>query len=85
MGRSATFAAFGGLLAIASALPRSNLKIRQKPTSDDVVTVYDFADIPVTQKIEWASCFENFACTNLEVPLDYADKSAGTTNIAFQK
>lgn len=83
MGRFSTLAAVGGLLATASALPTGNVETRQEPTN--MATVDDFADIPIKKEIEWVPCFENFTCTNLEVPLDYANTSAGTTNIAFLK
>ncbi|RMZ67175.1 hydrolase [Pyrenophora seminiperda CCB06] len=35
--------------------------------------------------LQWQPCFENFTCTRLQVPLDYADVSAGTTAIDFIK
>ncbi|KAF2477666.1 alpha/beta-hydrolase [Lindgomyces ingoldianus] len=47
--------------------------------------IYDFAELTPSPNINWTPCFEGYACTNLEVPLDYADASAGTTNIAFIK
>lgn len=78
MGRFSSSVVVGSLFALASALPQRNIEARAS-------TVYDFADIPVTKELEWVSCFENYTCTNLEVPLDYADESAGTTNIAFLK
>jgi pimeloyl-ACP methyl ester carboxylesterase len=34
---------------------------------------------------DWKPCYELFTCTKLEVPLDYADESAGTVGIAFIK
>jgi pimeloyl-ACP methyl ester carboxylesterase len=46
---------------------------------------YTFKDIPITKDIQYIPCFQNFTCTNIEVPLDYDDASAGTTNIAFIK
>ena len=35
--------------------------------------------------LKWQPCFENFTCTRLQVPLDYADPSVGTTAINFIK
>jgi hypothetical protein len=83
MGRFTALAAAGGLFASASALPASVVETRQEPANS--TTVYDFADDPLTTNIEWVSCWENFTCTNLEVPLGYANESIGTTNIAFLK
>ncbi|KAJ4304877.1 hypothetical protein N0V90_000405 [Kalmusia sp. IMI 367209] len=46
-------------------------------------SVSSFKDVPITKDIQYIPCFDNFTCTNLEVPLDYDDEDAGTTNIAF--
>lgn len=49
-------------------------------------TPNSFKEIPLTKDIQWTPCFgQNFTCVNLEVPLDYEDDAAGTTNIAFLK
>ncbi|KAF2751435.1 hypothetical protein M011DRAFT_455438 [Sporormia fimetaria CBS 119925] len=68
----------GVLFAPALAAPRSIL-----PRAGEVYN--DFASIPVTKDIKWVPCFGDLLCTNLEVPLDYKDASAGTTTIAFIK
>lgn len=33
----------------------------------------------------WTQCFDGFACSKLEVPLDYSNRNLGTTSIAFLK
>lgn len=48
-------------------------------------TPSSFKDIPVTKDLSWTPCYGNYTCVNLEVPLDYEDLAAGTTNIAFIK
>src|SRR3954452_3222567 len=35
--------------------------------------------------LKWTPCFDNFACTRLEVPLDYANPGIGDTSTAFMK
>ncbi|RYP43562.1 hypothetical protein DL768_009853 [Monosporascus sp. mg162] len=47
--------------------------------------VYGFETICPSPTLEWTPCFEAFTCAKLEVPLDYADASLGTTAIAFIK
>lgn len=44
-----------------------------------------FKDVPITKDIQYIPCFDNYTCTQLEVPLDYEDLDAGFTNIAFLK
>jgi hypothetical protein len=41
--------------------------------------------ITASPELDWKPCFDNFTCTILEAPLDYADPSVGTTGIAFIK
>jgi pimeloyl-ACP methyl ester carboxylesterase len=44
------------------------------------------ANIPPVPKPHWVPCYgSGFTCTNLLVPLDYKNESAGTTNIAYIK
>ena len=35
-----------------------------------------------SQKLDWATCYENFECTDLRVPIDYADLTVGTFKLA---
>lgn len=39
--------------------------------------------IPPSSDLQWVSCYDRFQCANLEVPLDYADPSIGTTIVAW--
>ncbi|KAI1852586.1 hypothetical protein JX266_002127 [Neoarthrinium moseri] len=47
--------------------------------------VYGFDNIEPSANLTWTSCFDNFTCSRLEVPLDYSNRSLGTTSIAFIK
>jgi hypothetical protein len=75
------FAPIGGLLATASAIPWK----RADNVTVGPFSVNDFANITVSKELSWIECFDEYLCANLEVPLDYADEKAGTTNIAFIK
>jgi pimeloyl-ACP methyl ester carboxylesterase len=46
----------------------------EKPLSD--LAAYQ------NQKLDWATCYEDFECTDLRVPIDYADLTVGTFKIA---
>lgn len=66
-----------GVLAAVTAtplLPRDNGSM-----------IWDFDELKPSPELDWKPCFENFTCTKLEVPLDYADPSVGKTGIAFLK
>ena len=47
--------------------------------------VHGFDQIKPSANLSWTPCFDNFTCSRLEVPLDYANTSLGTTSIAFIK
>ncbi|KAH8430604.1 uncharacterized protein LDX57_008267 [Aspergillus melleus] len=47
--------------------------------------VYEFDNIESSANLAWTPCFDAFNCSRLEVPLDYSNKSLGTTSIAFIK
>ncbi|KAH8203743.1 hypothetical protein TruAng_002036 [Truncatella angustata] len=47
--------------------------------------VYGFENIKSSANLTWTSCFDDFTCARLEVPLDYSNRSLGTTSIAFIK
>jgi pimeloyl-ACP methyl ester carboxylesterase len=51
----------------------SNVSI-EKPLSN--LAAYE------NQKLEWSTCYEDFECTDLRVPIDYADLTVGTFKIA---
>ncbi|KAE8140405.1 Alpha/Beta hydrolase protein [Aspergillus pseudotamarii] len=47
--------------------------------------VYGFENIEPSAKLTWTPCFDALNCARLEVPLDYSNRSLGTTSIAFIK
>ncbi|GKT65270.1 hypothetical protein ColTof3_12609 [Colletotrichum tofieldiae] len=47
--------------------------------------VYGFDNIEPSANLTWRPCFDDFTCSRLEVPLDYSNRSLGTTSIAFIK
>ncbi|KKP06681.1 hypothetical protein THAR02_01170 [Trichoderma harzianum] len=47
--------------------------------------VYGFDNIVPSVNLTWTPCFDDFTCSKLQVPLDYSNKSLGTTSIAFIK
>ncbi|KAI0818142.1 Alpha/Beta hydrolase protein [Xylaria sp. FL0064] len=47
--------------------------------------VYGFDTIEPSVNLTWTPCFDDFTCSRLEVPLDYSNRSIGTTSIAFIK
>ncbi|UKZ73259.1 hypothetical protein TrVFT333_000902 [Trichoderma virens FT-333] len=47
--------------------------------------VYGFDTIKPSANLTWTPCFDDFTCARLELPLDYSNKSIGTTSIAFIK
>ncbi|KAJ5116934.1 hypothetical protein N7456_001282 [Penicillium angulare] len=53
--------------------------------SSDRSMVYGFDNIESSPDLLWTPCFDQFNCSRLEVPVDYSNKSVGTTSIAFIK
>ncbi|KAJ2955421.1 hypothetical protein NQ176_g11401 [Zarea fungicola] len=47
--------------------------------------VYGFESLVPSTELKWSPCFDDFSCTRLQVPLDYANPGLGTTSIAFIK
>ena len=47
----------------------------EKPLSD--LATYE------NQKLDWSTCYEDFECTDLRVPIDYADLKVGSFKIAL--
>ncbi|KAB8217933.1 hypothetical protein BDV33DRAFT_232454 [Aspergillus novoparasiticus] len=47
--------------------------------------VYGFDNIEPSTNLTWTPCFDAFTCSRLEVPLDYSNRSLGTTSVAFIK
>ena len=60
-------------IALAFALTASGCASKpgiEKPLSD--LAAYE------NQKLDWSTCYESFECTDLRVPIDYADLTVGT-------
>ncbi|KAJ5578152.1 uncharacterized protein N7459_007116 [Penicillium hispanicum] len=57
---------------------------RASPRHAARATVTDWALIAPSTNLKWTSCFDNFTCARLEVPLDYGDPP-GNASIAFMK
>ncbi|RAK98115.1 uncharacterized protein BO80DRAFT_480471 [Aspergillus ibericus CBS 121593] len=51
----------------------------------DRCMVYSFDNIEPSANLTWTPCFDAFGCSRLEVPLDYSNRSLGTTSIALIK
>jgi pimeloyl-ACP methyl ester carboxylesterase len=66
-------ATFAISIALVLSSCSSNVAI-EKPLSD--LAAYE------NQKLDWATCYEDFECTDLRVPIDYADITVGTFKIA---
>lgn len=70
----------GLLSTLAAAAPAPIVRPRQ---SNQTIAV-TFKDIQPSLLIDWKNCYaKGFQCTYLTVPLDYADLSVGTTDVAF--
>ncbi|KAJ8111164.1 hypothetical protein ONZ43_g5688 [Nemania bipapillata] len=46
---------------------------------------YGFGNIEPSANLTWTPCFDDFTCSRLQVPLDYSNRTLGTTSIAFIK
>lgn len=80
MTRVSYFVSAGLLSTLAAAVPAPIIRPRQFNQTSPVT----FDHITPSPLIDWEDCYEEgFQCTYLTVPLDYADHSVGTTNIAF--
>ena len=58
-------------LAMSGCTSKSDI---EKPLSD--LAAYE------NQKLDWSTCYDNFECTDLLVPIDYADLTVGTFKLA---
>ncbi|KAF2636648.1 alpha/beta-hydrolase [Massarina eburnea CBS 473.64] len=74
--RSALFLATG----VAGLATGSPLLLRQ---TNSTVDKYDWSEIEASPDLKWQSCFQNYTCARLIVPLDYTNTSAGSTTIAY--
>ncbi len=62
-------------IALALAISGCASKVAvEKPLSN--LAAYE------NQKLDWSTCYENFDCTDLLVPVDYADLTVGTFKIS---
>ncbi|KAH7082644.1 TAP-like protein-domain-containing protein [Paraphoma chrysanthemicola] len=77
-----SYAAVAGLFTAATALPTSDSTLRARDIGK-AGRISNFADIPSSANLRWTPCYNRFHCANLEVPLDYENKAAGTTVVAW--
>ncbi|KAK5049361.1 hypothetical protein LTR84_004290 [Exophiala bonariae] len=57
----------------------------QADSANTSTTAIGFDAIEPSANLNWTTCFDDFTCSRLEVPLDYSNKSVGNTSIAFIK
>ncbi|PVI00609.1 alpha/beta-hydrolase [Periconia macrospinosa] len=70
--------------SFATPLLRRN-EISYGTNGTNVTMIDAWEQITPSADLNWTPCFQNFTCTRLTVPLDYAEPSVGTTDIAFIK
>jgi pimeloyl-ACP methyl ester carboxylesterase len=73
------------LFWLAASAAASPALLQREYNATNTSMAQSFKDVPITKDIKYIPCFDNYACTQLEVPLDYEDLDAGYTNIAFLK
>jgi pimeloyl-ACP methyl ester carboxylesterase len=71
--------ATAALTIIALALFSTASYIQSRPETPTSLGAY------YTQELQWQSCYENYECTDLLVPIDYTNLSTGTFNISVLK
>ena len=81
MSRFVSLMAAGLLVSAATASPYK--KWPTKRTDNSTGMAYSFQDVPSSAELSWVPCYDKFQCANLEVPLDYAEPSAGTIVVAW--
>ena len=67
-------------VSCSSETPEPELLQQQETTSTETV------EEPVAQaiqEIEWSTCYENYECGDLQVPLDYTNSDSGSISIAL--
>jgi hypothetical protein len=83
MAQAARVLTLGLLTTLATAAPAPHAPVVQPRQTNGTAKV-TFANIVPSLKLNWVSCYEtNFQCSYLTVPLDYANATAGTTDVAF--
>ncbi|KAK3330398.1 Alpha/Beta hydrolase protein [Apodospora peruviana] len=70
------------LLTALSIFASLGCKADSPPTPG---TVFEFDSIEPSANLTRTPCFDDFTCSRLKVPLDYSNRSLGTTSIAFIK
>ncbi|KAL5450896.1 hypothetical protein PMIN06_006417 [Paraphaeosphaeria minitans] len=73
------------LLGLAASAVASPALLQRQYNASNSSMAQSFKDVPITKYMQYIPCFDNYTCTQLEVPLDYEDLDAGFTNIAFLK
>jgi pimeloyl-ACP methyl ester carboxylesterase len=71
--------ATAALSAIALALFSTVSYIQSRPETPTSLDAY------YSQELQWQSCYENYECADLLVPIDYTNLSTGTFNISVLK
>jgi len=80
-------------VSCSSKTPQSENSQQQETTSSTTTKIESSTTEPTEtveepvvdaiQEIEWATCYENYECGDLQVPLDYADIDSGSISIAL--
>jgi pimeloyl-ACP methyl ester carboxylesterase len=70
-------------LPLASSTPFLHPTLHSRDIN--TTTVSSWSNITASPSLIWTPCFANYTCSLLTVPLDYANPSIGTTNIAYIK
>jgi pimeloyl-ACP methyl ester carboxylesterase len=71
--------ATAALLVIAFALFSTASYIQSRPETPTSLNAY------YAQELQWKSCYENYQCADLLVPIDYTNLKTGTFNISVLK
>jgi pimeloyl-ACP methyl ester carboxylesterase len=71
--------ATAALTLIALALFSTVTYIQSRPETPTSLSAY------YAQELQWQSCYENYQCAELLVPIDYTNLSTGTFNISVLK
>jgi hypothetical protein len=74
----------GLVAALAAAAPAPRAPILQTRDTSGTTPATIFAHVEPSAQLRWANCYKaNYQCSYLTVPLDYADASAGTIDLAL--
>lgn len=78
------FLAASCLLNHASASPYINVK-RQAPTPAQSPDVNYFSTLTASSKLKWMTCYTDYKCARLEVPLNYKSPEGQKLQLAIVK